>query len=398
MPELIEQIVTKPEELPDALAHLAAVRRFGFDTEFVGEETYRPRLCLVQVATDDRIILIDPFTVGPLDEFWKLILDPENEVVAHAAREEIRLCQLWTGKRPERVFDLQIAAGLVGLPFPLGHGNLVRELLGVTLAKTETLTEWRDRPLTDRQIRYAFDDVRYLLRLQAEISKRLSKLQRSNWALEEFRRAARIATEEEATLERWRKLRGVGALSRRQLAVVRELFGWREEAAARLNRPARTILRDDLLIEIARRDPHRDRDLEVVRGLAKRDIRPILDAVERARSLSPLQLPTAPERDDDPPQVALLTNLLSAVLGHLCSEMELATSLVCATRDLKLLVRSYLEGSPEGIVSLLNEGWRRDHVRPHLDAVLRGERVIRVRRLDRQNPLELLGPGQNPQG
>src|SRR5262245_44483808 len=108
MPEPAEQIVTQPEELREVLAHVAATRRFGFDTEFVGEDTYRPRLCLVQVATEERLILIDPFTVGPLDEFWKLLLDPANQVVAHAAREEIRLCQLWTGRRPGQVFDLQI--------------------------------------------------------------------------------------------------------------------------------------------------------------------------------------------------------------------------------------------------------------------------------------------------
>lgn len=387
-----EQIVTKPEQLPEVLAHLAAARTFGFDTEFVGEETYRPRLCLVQVATEERLILIDPVSVGPLDDFWKLLIDPAIEVIAHAAREEIRLCQLWTGQRPAQVFDLQIAAGLVGLPYPLGHGNLVRELLGVSLAKTETLTEWRERPLTDQQIRYAFDDVRYLLRLHHEITRRLTELSRTPWAAEEFARAGRIATEEEATLERWRKLRGVGALSRRQLAMVRELFQWREDAAARLNRPARTICRDDLIIEIARRDPRRERDLEVVRGLAKRDVRPILEAVERARKLPAEQFPPLQERDDDPPQVTLVTNLLSAVLGHLCTEMRLATSLVCTTRDLKLLVRSFLNGPNEGAASLLNEGWRREHVRPHLEAVVRGERAIRVHRLEALAPFELLAP------
>ena len=205
-----EQIVTAPGELPEVLAHLATARRFGFDTEFVGEDTYRPRLCLVQVATAERLILIDPFTVGPLDEFWKLILDPANQVIAHAAREEIRLCQLWTGRRPGQVFDLQIAAGLVGFSYPLGHGNLVYQALGTMLSKSETLTEWRDRPLTDRQIRYAFDDVRHLLELESAISQRLVSLGRTEWVREEFERAAVIATEEEPSLERWRKLRGLG--------------------------------------------------------------------------------------------------------------------------------------------------------------------------------------------
>src|SRR5881227_2752662 len=100
MPTPTEQIVTQPQELPEVCAHLAATRRFGLDTEFVGEDTYRPRLCLVQVATDERLILIDPFTVGPLDAFWRLVVDPANQVVVHAGREEVRLCRLWTGSIP----------------------------------------------------------------------------------------------------------------------------------------------------------------------------------------------------------------------------------------------------------------------------------------------------------
>src|SRR5207248_8959659 len=106
----------------------------------------------------------------------------------HAGREEVRLCHHWTGRTPGNLFDLQIAAGLVGMTYPLGHGNLVNQLLGVQLAKGETLTEWRSRPLTRSQIRYAFDDVRYLLPLGERLSGELAALQRLDWAREEFAR------------------------------------------------------------------------------------------------------------------------------------------------------------------------------------------------------------------
>src|SRR5262249_1313537 len=153
--------------------YLAQCRVFGFDTEFVGEDTYHPHLCLIQVATADRLILIDPLTVGPIDAFWKLVTDPENEVIVHAGREEVRVCHVWTGQPPGNLVDLAIAAGMVGMQFPIGHGSLVRELLGVQLSKGETLTEWRDRPLTRAQIRYAFDDVRYLLPLWRKLREQL---------------------------------------------------------------------------------------------------------------------------------------------------------------------------------------------------------------------------------
>src|SRR6266404_4207568 len=169
---LAEVIVAEPEELAACCTYLASCPHFGFDTEFVGEQTYHPRLCLVQVATAERLFLIDPETVGPLDAFWDIVVDPANLVIVHAGREEIRLCHLWTGKTPGNLFDLQIAAGLVGLAYPLSHGALVSQLLGIQLPKGETLTEWRDRPLTPAQVRYAFDDVRYLLPLWQEVHAR----------------------------------------------------------------------------------------------------------------------------------------------------------------------------------------------------------------------------------
>src|SRR5262249_192484 len=211
IPPLAEQAVTEPAELAACCEHLASCRRFGFDTEFVGEDTYHPRLCLIQVATAERLILIDPLTVGPLEAFWKLVVDPANLVVVHAGREEVRLCRLWTGQTPGNLFDLQIAAGLIGLAYPLGNAALVSQLLQIQVRKGETLTEWRSRPLTPQQIQYALDDVRYLLQLWRCVSARLAELGRSEWAREEFARLVTNAAPEPA-MEKWRKLRGIGPL------------------------------------------------------------------------------------------------------------------------------------------------------------------------------------------
>ena len=280
----MEQIISQPEELAACCEHLAAVRRFGFDTEFVGEDTYHPHLCLVQVATDEHLFLIDPLTVGPLDRFWQQVVSPDNLVIVHAGREEVRLCRLFAGQPPINLFDVQIAAALVGMVYPLGHAALVHQLLGVQLAKAETLTEWRTRPLTRRQIRYAFDDVRYLLPLWQKESAELEALGRSDWAREEFERLKAATVPVDAESEKWRKLRGLGSLDRRRLAVVQALFLWREETAARTNRPSRSIVRDDLLVEIARRNPKTKEDLQVVRGLPRRDLAAILEVVDQAQA------------------------------------------------------------------------------------------------------------------
>src|SRR6185437_12634587 len=328
MSELREEIVTQPEELAACCAELAACPHFGFDTEFVGEDTYHPSLCLVQVATPDRLFLIDPLTTGPLDAFWQLVVDPARVVVVHAGREEVRLCRLWTGRTPGNLFDLQLGAGLAGLAYPLGHGALVHQVLGVQLSKGETLTEWRQRPLTPGQIRYAFDDVRYLLPVWQRLSARLDEWGRTDWAREEFVRLALNVSPEEPATEKWRKLRGLGSLDRRRLALVRALYNWREETAARTNRPTRAIVRDDLIIEIARRNPARERDLQVVRGLPRRDLEAIIQTVAEARGLPLEACPLVLGRDQDPPQLALVANVLTAVLGDICVRRGLAPNLV----------------------------------------------------------------------
>jgi ribonuclease D len=389
MAKPLEQFVDRPEELPEVCEHLAAKGRFGFDTEFVGEDSYHPQVCLIQVATDERLIVIDPLAVGPLDEFWNLLTDPRHLVVAHAAREEIRQCYLATGRPPANIFDLQVAAGLVGLAYPLGHGALVSQLMRVQLSKTETLTEWRERPLTHHQIRYAYDDVRYLLALHREIERRLHKLRREEWAKEEFARLVHAATRDEPAQEKWRKLRGAGSLRPRQLAVLRSLYQWRESLALKVNRPPRIILRDDLLVEIARRNPTREKDLQVVRGLNRRDLGTILEVARKAQDLPPEDWPEVREREADPPQTGLILDILSAVLGQFATEAQLAANLVCTSQDLRALARPYVAPGSPAPPSLLDQGWRREYVRPVLEAVLRGEQAVRLARPDAEAPLEL---------
>jgi ribonuclease D len=386
---LPEHYVSRPDELAAACAHIAQFPVFGFDTEFIGEESYYPDLCLVQVATPERLYLLDPLSVGSLKAFWELVADPQRVCVVHAAREEIRLCEHACGKPPGNLFDLQLAAGLVTPIYPLGHGALVQKVMGIQLSKGETLTEWRQRPLTRQQIFYAFDDVRYLLRIYERIVKRLDKLGRMGWAQEEFTALTTRALQDDPTIERWRKLRGLGALDRKRLAIVQELFNWRDAEAARINRPARVILRDDLLVDVARRNPLREKDLHVVRGLPRHELPGIMAAVERARNLPREHWPSAIERDNDPPQVTLLTNLLSVVLANICAKEQVAASLVASNHDLKLLVRDRLDG--RSITDTpVRRGWRSEYLLPKLQAVLDGRTQLRVTTLKSEAPLELV--------
>jgi len=392
IPALPEHHIADPVQLAPCLEHLARAPIIAFDTEFVGEDAYRPELCLVQIATEAGLYVIDPFSCGPLDRFWEILTDPSKTVVAHAGREDIRICNFAVGRTPN-VFDVQLAAGLIGYTYPIGYAGLVQDLLGNRMSKGETLTDWRRRPLQPGQIRYAFDDVRFLIPAWKKITDRLKKHDRLAWAEEEFDGFVKKSVADDATLERWRKVKGTGGLDRKALAIVREVFTWRDGFAQRVNRPPRMLLRDDLIAEIAKRAPRTLEDLQMLRGLPRGEPEAILDAVRRARKLPPEELPELEPRDNDPTHVLLLAGLLGVVLADLCSRKRLASNLVATGQDLKAVVRARASGTDLPDVPLAR-GWRSRHILPELLAVLDGGHAIRVVKPNSPAPLSYLATSE----
>src|SRR5262245_46083235 len=181
-----ESLIATPSGLAELVEDLRASGRFAFDTEFVSEETFEPVLCLIQVATRERLAVVDPLAIRDLSSFWDLVIDPSVEVVMHAASEDLRICRFKTGTVPHRIYDVQIAAGLTGFGYPLSLVNLIGQALRVSVSGGETRTDWRRRPLTPAQLRYALDDVRYLLDLADLLESQLSERGRTAWAEAEF--------------------------------------------------------------------------------------------------------------------------------------------------------------------------------------------------------------------
>jgi ribonuclease D len=393
--DLPEHFITQPSQLDWCLQQISASDAIAFDTEFVGEDAYRPELCLIQVATTEHLFAIDPLSVGGLEAFWKLLLDPARTTVIHAGREDIRICFFQTGQPPAKVFDVQLAAGLVGLTYPIGYSGLVYDLIGQRMTKGETLTDWRRRPLLPAQIRYAFDDVRYLLPVWKKLNDRLKRLKRMAWADEEFTSLVRksVGSEESAT-ERWRKVKGIGGLDRRGLAIVRALYNWRDRFAERINRPARHLLRDDVLAELSRRGPGKHEELSAFRGLPRVELTPILEAILDAKKLPLDQCPEPESRDNDPPPVVLLANLLGVVLADWCARNSLAASLAATGSELKAIVRSHLSRQPSPDIPLCR-GWRGAAIYPELRNILDGTTAIRVARPGEASPLEVFHQGQH---
>jgi ribonuclease D len=375
-------LITTPAGLHELLGHIRSCGRFAFDTEFVSEETFEPVLCLVQVATRERLAAVDPLALrGDLVALWDVVNDPAVEVVMHAAGEDVRICKLQTGRVPPGVFDVQIAAGLVGFGYPLSLGNLVAQTVRATVFGGETRTDWRRRPLTPAQVRYAMDDVRYLLPVADLLDERLQALGRRGWADEEF--AAFLAGIDARRDEhRWRRLPGLHQLSRRGLEVARRLYDWRSEEARRQNRPVRQVLRDDLLVAIAKRQPASRHDLEALRDFNRPHLLHrspgILAVVAQAQAVEADDLPEHAERHEEGPGLTMVVNLLAAALANSCAQSQLAAGLVGSQNDLKDLVRWQSQGAPEAARPALARGWRGEVCGAVLLDVLNGRRGLRV--------------------
>lgn len=374
-------LITTGPALEELLAHVRECGRMAFDTEFVSEDTYEPVLCLVQVATRDRLANIDALAFRNLDPFWEVVSDPAVEVVMHAAGEDLRICRLQTGRVPARVFDVQIAAGLVGFGYPLSLGNLAQQTLGVSLFGGETRTDWRRRPLTPAQLRYAVDDVRYLLAMADRIGDSLRSMGRESWAEEEFRDfLANIQNRDDES--RWRRLPGLHQLSRRGLEAARRLAEWRVEEARRLNRPLRQVIRDDLLVAIAKRQPANRQELEALRDFNRPQLLnkapEILSRIAQAQAVPADQLPEHAERHEEGPGLTMIVNLLSAALANCCSQKKVAAGLVGTTADLKELIRWHSRNLPEDRRPFLASGWRGGVCGETLLDVISGRRSLRV--------------------
>jgi ribonuclease D len=372
-----EVVVANPREWSACREHLAQVSVMGLDTEFVGEGRHRPELCLVQIATPDTLYVIDPHATGRLEGLWELLQDPRRVVVVHAGKEDIRICQHQAHRPPARIFDIQLAAGLLGLDYPLGYGKLVEELFGTAMNKDLTLSNWRQRPLTQSQLRYAFDDVRYLLPAYVLLQERLQQRQRESWAEEEFAALVQRALAEDQGPENWRRVKGIGRLDRQGLAIVKELYQWREEWSQRWNRPARQVLSDHLLVRIARLKPHCRKELASLRGVPQNAVAEILEVIQQALALPAAACPAPTPRIHETTEVVAVSQLLQIVLHEWCARHQVASTLAATAADLKAFAYYQLTRRPAPELPLFR-GWRAQVLLPELQAVLEGRRWVAV--------------------
>jgi ribonuclease D len=358
-------LVSTAEALGALVDSWPAGAPLALDTEFVRERTYFPRLCLVQVAMPDGIALIDALALGDESALAVPLLDRARLKQVHAARQDIEALLPVTGRPLGPVFDTQQAAALLGFPAQVGYADLVRQLLGVELAKGHARTDWARRPLSAEQLAYAADDVRYLAALVELLEERLAAAGRRAWMQAESDALGDLALYRVEPAQAWRRLKGTERMDPAALRVVAALARWREERAMARDLPRGWVLPDAALHELAQARP-RTRDAlaridSVPAGTAARAADDILAAIRDAPELGDAGDAGEGPRPG-PQQVRQLKNLqqkLQAIAG----ELNIQPEVLATRRELAALVRGVRE------LPVLS-GWRREVVGEPLLAAL----------------------------
>ncbi len=381
-------MISSPAELSRFLADLRRSDWVAIDTEFISEGRYEPQLCLVQVAMEEGLALIDPLSCGDLAAFWELLCERGREVIVHACRSEMEFCFRALGRIPDAFFDVQLAAGFVGIDYPTGFRVLLERLLRLNLEKAEARTDWLKRPLTPLQIDYALGDVRHLRTMAHRLKRRLKEMRRLHWYEEENAVVAE-RLEIDFSSPRWRNTSKCGNLKPRELAVVRELWMMRDRIAQRTM--SSRILRDDLILELARKGSADPKRIASIRGLpgGTRLFEEIVEAVRRALALPPDEWPAPADRNTYP-HYPVVVQFLYTALNLLCKREKIAVALVGGPSDVRESVAAAYGTLPGGITPRFSNGWRAGLIGNLFADLLDGRTVIRLFRADSEEPLEFI--------
>lgn len=350
------KLVDNERDLRALAAALAASELIAVDTEFVRERTYYPKPCLMQLAWDDEIACVDLMAIGGVGALAEMFFDRRVTKVFHAARQDLELIFAMCGQVPAPLYDTQIAGGLLGFPDQSGYGPMVEEILGISLDKGHARTDWTRRPLSNEQLSYALDDVRYLLPMRAELENRLADLGRREWVAELCGDLADPALYTPDPAAAWQRVKGWRQLGGPALARLQALAAWREEQAVSRDRPRKWILADDILIEIARRNARDAKALALTgapRAVVRRQGRAI---AERLAAVSPDAQPRdVPPDTRLPRQDARLAARLGRLLDETAERVSVAPPILATRAELKALVAGDRD------LRVLR-GWRRELV------------------------------------
>jgi ribonuclease D len=365
---LIKWIDSK-HKLHQALAELDKMAVLAVDTEFIRTNTFYPEIALIQVSDGVSCWLIDVLAIHEIDELKSLFEDDTKTFIFHACAEDLEVLEHALNVRPKNIFDTQIAAGLVNLGYSLGYASLVKMLFSVELDKQQTRSNWLARPLSQKQLNYAADDVTYLHRMYDYLSVQLEQKKRTEWFYEEWSALRASVDGRKSSLDYYMRIKGAWTLSESSLKTLRRLCNWRESIAKQKNKPRGHIIKDSVLFDVAEVLPSRMDQLAEIEGLhpgmIKRFGRSLLEQVDLAKSDARAKaIPQPLAKTELPILRAMRDNLI-----HMADKMGIPPELLFSKKELEHILRATREESSEWPAKYIS-GWRAPLVKPVLSAVL----------------------------
>ena len=362
-------------DTPQALAKLVdrALTKecVALDTEFVWNRTYYPKLGVIQLAlAGDDCHLIDTVALEDLSPLGAVLEHSYIELILHDAVQDLTILRQATGAFPRNIFDTRCAAGFANMSSTTSLAELLANTIGVALEKTETRTDWTQRPLSDKQLAYAIEDVCYMHEVRDVLRQRVAKIGRNQWLAEELAAYDEPSLyEERDPREQYLRVKGAGRAAPRERAILRELAAWRELEARRRDRPRNHVLSDETLVYLSRRKPQAREDLDRIRGLnPQRDGQRILAEIARALEVPDGECPQRPRRrrcDEE-----IVERKLAESMGHLrqqSDEAQIDAPFVAARAEVRSLILDAADAAPED--HRLLRGWRRAFVGEDLHGI-----------------------------
>lgn len=364
-----------------AMEALSDAQWIGFDTEFVGEKTFVPVLCLIQIVTEQAIYLIDTLKIKDLGSFLQLVADPDILKITHAGDNDYRLLYTLYRTVPQNTFDTQIAAGFVGYNYPAGFGKIVERELRVNLAKSHTVADWESRPLDPKAVDYAIEDVKYLPALHQRLSAKLRRHQRESWAREENRKWEKP---EFYVVDPYKEAFSndhIHQLNFKEKIFLLRIYAWRREKAAELNIPKETVLQSRHISTVLRSTKDGPNGFKSNRTLAEGIWRKFLPewqelwkAPATEAEMALINALPAPAPDD--PELEWAMELLYHFVKKQCIEQEISAALLLPKGDF-----NKLKAGNDFDDELLS-GWRAALLGENLVHWLRLRHPIRMEWLD----------------
>jgi ribonuclease D len=372
------ELITRTEDLAAACAKLATASFIAVDTEFMREQTFWPRLCLVQIAGGETEVLIDSMAPDiDLKPLFDLMVDETVLKVFHSARQDVEIVHHLAGVIPHPIFDTQVAAMVCGFGEAVSYSMLVKRLLGRNLDKSSRFTDWSRRPLSERQLTYALADVTYLRDLYPKLRAQLDQSERASWLNEEMAVLTDPATYELHPEHAWRRLK-MRIKTPKALAILMELAAWREREAQTQDIPRSRVLKDEALYDIAGQAPRSVEDLGSLRSLhngfaRSQRGRAVLEAVQRGRERDPATVPPLQRGEPMPPEAQAVVDLLRVLLKATAGRHGVAPKLIATSEDLEQIARS------DDADAAALRGWRRKLFGEDALALKRGELALAVK-------------------